>query len=81
MRIYLRREVVAIRRRLSERNRAELFSRLEMLLKTDQAPEWTIEAHSKPGSREFFLGGYWFIYRVDRSAGEPAIIVAAVEEN
>jgi hypothetical protein len=51
------------------------------MLKTDQAPEWTIDAHSKPGSREFFLGGYWFIYSVDRSGGEPAIIVAAVEEN
>jgi hypothetical protein len=51
------------------------------MLKADQAPEWTIDAPSKPGSREFFLGGYWFIYSLDRSGGEPAIIVAAVEEN
>jgi hypothetical protein len=80
MRVHLDRDVVAIRRRLSEQHRAELRERLEEL-KTDPAPDWTVGAARPPGAREFFLGGYWFGYTITRTGGETVIIVGGVEEH
>ena len=68
MRIHLRRDVVAVCRLLNQYDRADLLAKLE-LLKRDQAPDWTIEVAGKPGTREFFVGGYWFGYTVDYTGG------------
>lgn len=78
MRIHYSFQVTRLLRSLGE-NGSDLRRTIESLLK-NPTPDWALEVTNKPGMYELLaLGGYWIMYRVEKSDVETVIVVILIE--
>ncbi len=79
MRVHLSLQVVRYLRALGEQS-AEVQKAIQSLRYTPY-PDWAFVTKSRPDCYQFFVAGYWIVYKVDKSGTETVISIVAVEEN